>query len=132
MGYYLVDKIYPEWATIVKTMSQPVNAKDQTFATTQECTRKDVERVFRVLRSKFRIIQNSCRFWNAKDMNTIMRACIILHNMILEDEKVIDVLEFEGPDDPPISLNCDVPQIHQIMKYEEIMDRRTSVTNLAG
>jgi hypothetical protein len=132
MGYYLADKIYPEWATIVKTMSQPINAKDQTFATAQECTRKDVERVFRVLRSKFRIIQNSCRFWNAKDMSTIMRACIILHNMILEDEEVIYVHEFEEPDDPPISMNCDIPQIHQIMKkYEEIMDsRRTSSRTL--
>jgi hypothetical protein len=127
--YYVADKIYPGWATIVKMMSQPINVKDQTFATAQECTRKDVERVFRVLRSKFRIIQNSCRFWNAKDMNTIMRACIILHNMILEDVVVIDVYEFEEPNDPPISMNCDIPQIHQIMKkYEEIMDRPTSRT----
>jgi hypothetical protein len=38
-----------------------MNDKDQTFATSKESTRKDVERMFGVLRSKFRIIQNSCR-----------------------------------------------------------------------
>jgi hypothetical protein len=31
MGDYHADKIYPEWATIVKTKSHPVNEKDQTF-----------------------------------------------------------------------------------------------------
>jgi hypothetical protein len=57
MAYYLADKIYPEWATLVKTKSEPVNPKDSTFADAQESARKDVERCFGVLRSRFRIIQ---------------------------------------------------------------------------
>jgi hypothetical protein len=71
MRYHLWDKIYLEWATIVKTKSHPMNAKYQTFATTHESTRIDVERAFGVLRSKFRIIQNSCRMWSPKDMYTM-------------------------------------------------------------
>jgi hypothetical protein len=125
-GYYLVDKIYSEWAIIVKTNSHPVNVKDQTFATAHESTRKDVERTFDVLRSKFWIIQNSCRMWSLKDMNTIICGCIILHNMILEDEKHINIQEFGNPDDPIISTNHDVLKIEPITKrYEEIMDRGT-------
>jgi hypothetical protein len=127
IGYYLVDKIYPEWATIVKTKSHPVNAKDQTFATTQESARKDVERVFDVLRSKFRIIQNPYRLWSLHDMNTIMRACIILHNMILEDERHIDINEFVELDDTPVTMDNDVPAIQEIMaRYKEIMNKGTS------
>ncbi|XP_028054827.1 uncharacterized protein LOC114259038 [Camellia sinensis] len=49
MGYYLVDGIYPRWATIVKTISQPQGTKRQLFARMQEACRKDVERAFGVL-----------------------------------------------------------------------------------
>jgi hypothetical protein len=49
MRYYLADKIYSDWATIVKTKRNPVNAKDQTFAAAQESVRKNVEGVFGVL-----------------------------------------------------------------------------------
>jgi hypothetical protein len=60
-------------------------------------------------------------------MNTIMRACFIIHNMILEDKRHIDVHEFEETDDPPISTNHDVPEIQHIMnRYAQIMDKDTS------
>jgi hypothetical protein len=87
MTYYLADKIYPDWTTFVKTKSDPINSKDKTFAEAQEAARKDVERCFGVLRSKFRIIQQAGRLWSPQDINTIMRACIILHNMIIESER---------------------------------------------
>ena len=113
MPYYLADKIYPDWATLVKTKSHPVNDKDENFAEAQESARKDVERFFGVFRSKFRITQNPGRFWDPRDMNTIMRACIILHNMIVEHERDrhTDLREFENPNDPPISASRQVPEI---------------------
>ncbi|XP_072074187.1 uncharacterized protein [Arachis hypogaea] len=48
MGYYLVDDIYPEWATFVKLISKPQGEKCKLFAQYQEGQRKDVERAFRV------------------------------------------------------------------------------------
>ena len=48
MGYYLVDRIYPPWSTFVKTIPTPQGRKRSIFATTQESTRKDVERAFGV------------------------------------------------------------------------------------
>jgi hypothetical protein len=129
MAYYLADKIYPEWATLVKTKSEPVNPKDSTFADAQESARKDVERCFGVLRSRFRIIQQAGRMWSPHDMNTIMRACIILHNMIIESERdmVLDENEFHEPTDQPIPRDRNVAEINALMAaYHKIQDKPTS------
>ncbi|CAL5439441.1 unnamed protein product [Camellia sinensis] len=87
MGYYLADGIYPQWATLVQTISSLQGAKRQHFATMQESARKDVERAFGVLQSRFAIIGGAVRFWDSKMLANIMKTCIILHNMIVEDER---------------------------------------------
>lgn len=46
MGYYLSDGIYPKWATLIQTISHPINEKHKVLAEAQEVVRKDVERAF--------------------------------------------------------------------------------------
>jgi len=87
MGYYLADGIYPEWATFVKTIHLPQCSKDKLFAERQEGARKDVERAFGVLQARFAILQSPARMWQVQSLTEIMYACIILHNMIVEDER---------------------------------------------
>lgn len=87
MGYYLADGIYPEWATFVKTIHLPQCAKDSCFSKHQEGARKDVERAFGVLQSRFAILRSPARPWQMKSLAEIMYTCIILHNMIVEDER---------------------------------------------
>ena len=87
MRYYLADDIYQEFATFVKTISMPQGEKRKLFAQRQESARKDVERAFGVLQSRFAIIRGPSRFWDASKMKNIIYACIILHNMIVEDEQ---------------------------------------------
>ncbi|XP_020243682.1 uncharacterized protein LOC109821936 [Asparagus officinalis] len=53
----------------------------------QEACRKDVERAFDVLQSRFAIIKGPARFWDKRTLHDIMTACIIMHNMIVEDER---------------------------------------------
>ncbi|XP_028068692.1 uncharacterized protein LOC114271264 [Camellia sinensis] len=86
-GYYLAAGIYPQWATLVQTISSPQGAKRQHFAMMQESARKDVERTFGVLQSRFAIIHGAVRYWDSKMLANIMKSCIILHNMIVEDER---------------------------------------------
>ncbi|KAK3232469.1 hypothetical protein Dsin_004350 [Dipteronia sinensis] len=86
MGYYLSDGIYPSYATLIQTISQPTSIKEKLFAERQEAVRKDVERAFGVLQSRWHIIKGPARMWNAKDLGKIMKTCIILHNMIIESE----------------------------------------------
>ena len=85
-GYYLADGIYPEWAVFVKTLSFPQTEKDKLFAEHKEGTRKDVERAFGVLQSRFNIVWRPGRFWQRFALTRIMKACVILHNIIIEDE----------------------------------------------
>ncbi|XP_018462223.1 uncharacterized protein LOC108833285 [Raphanus sativus] len=62
MGYYLADGIYPKWSTIVQTIHEPIGPKKQYFATQQEACRKDVERAFGVLQSRFAIVKRPVWF----------------------------------------------------------------------
>uniref|UniRef100_A0A0D3CNV7 Uncharacterized protein n=1 Tax=Brassica oleracea var. oleracea TaxID=109376 RepID=A0A0D3CNV7_BRAOL len=57
------------------------------FAQHQEAVRKDVESSFGVLQALFAIVKNPALFWDKAKIGKIMRACIILHSMIVEDER---------------------------------------------
>lgn len=85
-GYYLVDGIYPDWASFVKTISYPTTAKKTRFKRAQESARKDVERAFGVIKARWGIIQKPLRLTTVAHAKEIMYACLILHNMILQDE----------------------------------------------
>ena len=65
----------------------PKGRKRSLFATTQESTRKDVERAFGVLQAQFAIVRGLAHLWRIETLDYIMKACIILHDMIIEDER---------------------------------------------
>ena len=85
-GYYLADGIYPEWAAFVKSINSPQLDKHKVYAAEQEGARKDVERAFGVLQARFNIVRRPARSWSTRIIGLIMKACVILHNMIVEDE----------------------------------------------
>ena len=62
-GYYLADGIYPEWSTFVKSFSYPEDPKRVKFKQMQEAARKDVERAFGVLKSRWAIVSGPVRSW---------------------------------------------------------------------
>jgi hypothetical protein len=63
-----------------------MDQKTQHFASRQESERKDIERAFGVLQSRFAVIRGPAYGWDRRQLNDIMVTCIILHNMIVEDE----------------------------------------------
>ena len=87
IGYYLSDEIYPKWATFVKTVLVPQGQKKKLFTERQESVRKDVERAFDVLQVRFAIVCGPAHLMKEEEIGVIMRACVILHNMIVEDER---------------------------------------------
>ncbi|KAK9985346.1 hypothetical protein SO802_030297 [Lithocarpus litseifolius] len=132
MRYYLTDGIYPKWATFVKTIPAPQEQKYKLFAAAQEACRKDVERAFGVLQAHFAIVRGPARFVHLETLQKIMKACIILHNMIVEDERddneVVD-LDYEkitGVDNPPLQVLHEQSDefLAYIERYGRIRDRK--------
>ncbi|XP_048610413.1 uncharacterized protein LOC106395244 isoform X1 [Brassica napus] len=103
MPYYLTDGIYPKWATFIQSIPLPQGPQAVLFAQRQEAVRKDVERAFGVLQARFAIVKNPALFWDKVKIGKIMRVCIILHNMIVENERdgytQYDVSEFQQGED---------------------------------
>ena len=106
MGYYLADGIYPNWLTFVKTIPCPQGLKKKHFVKAQESARKDVERAFGALQASFTIVRGPTRFWDEETLADIMKAYIIMHNMIIEDEGDIGNNDFDGSDvNPPVEVS---------------------------
>jgi len=85
--YYLSDGIYPQWVAFVKTIPLPQGPKKKLFAKRQELVRKDVERAFSVLQARFAIIRGPAHQMDKKEISVMIRAYVIIHNMIVEDEQ---------------------------------------------
>ncbi|KAK2651449.1 hypothetical protein Ddye_011305 [Dipteronia dyeriana] len=66
----------------------------------QEACRKYVERAFGVLQSLFAIVAGPARFWHKHVLHDIMSACIIMHNMMIADERDVDA-SIEGRMETP-------------------------------
>ena len=88
--YLLTDGIYPKWSCFVQSIHLPSHAKSAYFASRQKAVHKDVERCFGVLQARFAIVKNPCMQWSMEVINDIMFTCIILHNMIVEDEQGLE------------------------------------------
>jgi hypothetical protein len=83
--YFLVDGIYPEWSIFINSVNGLETEMEKLFSKQQEGARKDVERVFSVLCDKFQILKRTFRGWDIGDINATVECCIILHNMVVEE-----------------------------------------------
>ena len=94
MGYYFADGICLYWAIFVETIREPRNRAEPEFAKAQEAARKDIEPTFVVLQARFAIVRGPARFWDMNTLKNIMTTRVILHNMIIEDERGFKLILF--------------------------------------
>ncbi|XP_041026881.1 uncharacterized protein LOC121267070 [Juglans microcarpa x Juglans regia] len=86
MEYYLANDIYPKWSIFVKTIPSPYGNEKKNLVAAQESAKNDVNRAFEIFQQRFAIVRGPSRMFKMKELTNIMKACIILHNMIIEDE----------------------------------------------
>ncbi|XP_024963107.1 uncharacterized protein LOC112503279 [Cynara cardunculus var. scolymus] len=89
-GYYLANGIYPKWVTLVQSIHDLRGPNKQYFVKKQEACRKDIESAVGVLQSRFAIVAGPARLWRKEILHDIMTLCIIMHNMITDDERDIN------------------------------------------
>ena len=75
------------------------------------------------------------RLWNKKVLNSIMRACVILHNMVVEDERGVQLpnihpSEWPGVVDPPINQDREIPGIEKLVDAQNIIQDRETAAQL--
>ena len=87
----LADGIYPDWPIFMKTIPMPVGEKQKVFAKVQEGVRKDVERAFGRLHSKYHILKFPGQAHKVEHLSAIWGCCIILHNMTLRDQQTVRI-----------------------------------------
>ncbi|GLT71381.1 hypothetical protein SLA2020_434070 [Shorea laevis] len=92
----------------------------------------DVEWAFGVLQARFAIVRGPARSYEPEMLKEIMMACIILHNMIVEDERDLylgaDEFDYEQINDIPLeppSHEHTVELVDFIQNLHRIRDRET-------
>lgn len=127
-GYYLADGIYPESAVFVRTITFPHTDKDKLFAKSQEGARKEVERAFGALQKRFNIVRRPARLWRRSSVRHIMLACVILHDMIVEDERGMIHVPLDLNKDPRTSFALPPKvQIGPHVSFADYLRRSSSI-----
>jgi hypothetical protein len=130
LGYFLADGIYPEWLVFVKSIRLPITENDKLYAQEQEGARKDIERAFGVLRRRWSVLKQPARLHDRAVLRDVVLACIILHNMIVEDEKDLDMIDEElDLNMPPSSSTVQAPEFSpdQDVPLETALEKDTSL-----
>lgn len=89
---------HSKYPIFVHTVAFPTTRKERCLEKRQEGQRKDVERAFGFLKANSHLLEQPARFWSVKRMRLVIRACIVLHNMTVEERVKIDeeLEEFYG------------------------------------
>ncbi len=85
--YYAADNIYPEFPVFMQSCGDSVDPKIHFYSKRLEAVRKDVERAFGILQARFAFLKVPCLLWHIDDISNAVHCCMILHNMIIEDEE---------------------------------------------
>jgi hypothetical protein len=97
-GYWLADGIYPAYSWIVKLFPHPTPGAEEYFDVQHSAVRKDIERAFGVLVKRWRVLLG-VRKWYREELTEMFTALAILHNMILQDDRMEKGIAVELDDD---------------------------------
>tara|TARA_R110002050_G_scaffold50146_1_gene116017 strand:- start:173 stop:691 length:519 start_codon:yes stop_codon:yes gene_type:complete len=94
--YFAADNIYPEFPIFMQSCGESIDPKVYHYSKRLEAVRKDIERAFGILQARFAFLTKPCLLWYVEDIASAVECCIILHNMIVEEES--DSLSFDDDD----------------------------------
>ena len=74
-----------------------------------------------MLQARFAIVRGATRFFYSETLQDIVKACVILHNMIVEDERDVNEaaeLDYEQIDDNP-TIQLSREHTNEFMEFTE-------------
>jgi hypothetical protein len=112
--------------SIKEKHGQPLTRKEATFTKAQEAARKDIESAFGVLQAQFAIVRGPACFWDKKTLENIMKCCVILHNMIIKDERGLNLPSFYDNVGTRVQLERNTNRLEAFLQtHREIEDANT-------
>ena len=84
-----------------------------------------------MLQARFAIVRGPARFWHHEDLTFIMKAFIILYNMIIEDERVDDnelvAIAFGNEDYDSLGTDGPVEVSRGPITFDQFMARNRAI-----
>jgi len=111
--YFLVGGTFPRFAFFVSPFPNPTTEIEVTLNRLQETLRKDVERLYAVLTSRFHVALHPARYASVAQMVTFTEAVAILHNMVTEKRRDGYVSRTRMAAGSPAAGGCGVEELVQ-------------------
>eukprot|EP00529_Nitzschia_sp_RCC80_P022958 CAMPEP_0113445280 /NCGR_PEP_ID=MMETSP0014_2-20120614/3104_1 /TAXON_ID=2857 /ORGANISM="Nitzschia sp." /LENGTH=463 /DNA_ID=CAMNT_0000336325 /DNA_START=75 /DNA_END=1463 /DNA_ORIENTATION=- /assembly_acc=CAM_ASM_000159 len=89
--YLLADGIYPAYSRFIRSISHPVTPQEKHFAMWQECVRKDVERLFGVMKIQWKFLAHPIELEDLNKIASRVYTVLLLHNMNVNERVMGDV-----------------------------------------
>lgn len=87
LGYFLADGIYHTWSIFVIPIHEAPTEAQRRYSRAQEATKKDIERVFRVMQARFRIRHRESELWSVGNLVAVTEVCAIVQNLLVRMEQ---------------------------------------------
>ncbi len=91
--YYAADNIYPDYPVFMKSCGESGDPLIHYYSKRLEAVRKDVERAFGILQARFAFLKRPCLLWSTQHIKEAVECCIIMHNLIIEDQEEEDAVD---------------------------------------
>lgn len=90
MQYFLGYGIYPDWPLFIKSVENATNVNGNRFRSNKEAARKDVERLFEVIKGILQILRREIQSWELDEVVLIANTCAVRHNLIVRMQQIGD------------------------------------------
>ena len=122
--FLLVDGIYPSFSRFVKGFKEPIGDFQKALTSWQESARKDIERAFGVLQSKFQCLARPIVLRKLETIENMVTCALILHNMCVADRVMSDCRAVYRPANN-IALSTNLVVVEDSEELQELNRQRS-------
>ena len=132
--YLLADGIYPAYSRFVRSIRQPITEQEQQFAKWQESCRKDIERMFGVMKIKWKFLAHPIEMGDLDKIASRVYTIMVLHNMNVSERVMGDVrTRYDPTNDMSVDTTQPEPSTDELTPAAQaLVDANESVSSVPG